>query len=220
MSADLTHTVVLRFAIRPSLRNIPGPAYPATLEILSMTGQSLREQLLQAGLVSEKQVKQAEQSQKRQNFTDRKQVGKKDRNFREEQRQAELQKQAAAKAAKDAELNRKREEKAAAKARWAEIRQLVEQNRIPKPESDDYFNFVINGKVGRIPVDALLRERIVRGEIAIVRCDGHYELVPAETGERVKEREPRAVVNTSDKVESTPVDEAYKDFVVPDDLVW
>jgi hypothetical protein len=185
-----------------------------------MTGLSLREQLLQAGLVSEKQVKQAEQSQKRQNFTDRKQVGKKDRNFREEQRQAELQKQAAAKAAKDAELNRKREEKAAAKARWAEIRQLIEQNRIAKPESDDYFNFVINGKVGRIPVDASLRERIVRGEIAIVRCDGHYELVPAETGERVKEREPRAVVNTSDKVESTPVDEAYKDFVVPDDLVW
>ena len=73
-----------------------------------MTGLSLREQLLQAGLVSEKQVKQAEQSQKRQTFTDRKQVGKKDRNFREEQRQAELQKQAAAKAAKDAELNRKR----------------------------------------------------------------------------------------------------------------
>jgi hypothetical protein len=67
-----------------------------------MTGLSLREQLLQAGLVSEKQVKQAEQSKNRQTFTDRKQVGKKERNFREEQRQAELQKQAAAKAAKDA----------------------------------------------------------------------------------------------------------------------
>ena len=39
-----------------------------------MTGLSLREQLLQAGLVSEKQVKQAEQSQKRQTFTDRKPV--------------------------------------------------------------------------------------------------------------------------------------------------
>jgi uncharacterized protein len=185
-----------------------------------MSGLSLRDQLLQAGLVSEKQVKQAEQSKQRQNYTDRKQVGKKDRNFREEQRQAELQKQAAAKAAKDAALNKKREEKAAAKARWAEIRQLVEQHKIAKPESDDYFNFVINGKVGRIAVDAPLRERIVRGDLAIVRCDGHYELVPAETGERVKEREPRAVVNTSDKIEATPVDDAYKDFVVPDDLIW
>jgi uncharacterized protein YaiL (DUF2058 family) len=185
-----------------------------------MSGLSLRDQLLKAGLVSEKQVKQAEQSQNRQQFTDRKQVGKKDRNFREEQRQAELQKQAEAKAGKDAALNKKREEKAAAKARWAEIRQLVEQNRIARPESDDYFNFVINGKVGRVAVDALLRERIVRGEIAIVRCDGHYELLPAAVGERIKEREPRAVVNTADKVETAPVDDAYKDFVVPDDLVW
>jgi hypothetical protein len=71
-----------------------------------------------------------------------------------------------------------------------------------------------------VAVDAPLRERIVRGEIAIVRCDGHYELVPAETGERIKEREPRAVVDTAGKVETTPVDDAYKDFVVPDDLVW
>ena len=56
--------------------------------------------------------------------------------------------------------------------------------------------------------------------MAIVRCDGHYELVPADTGERIKEREPRAVVNTNDTAETTPVDDAYKDFVVPDDLVW
>src|SRR5512137_1460539 len=210
----------MRFASSRLLRNIRGPDRPWASEVFRMSGLSLREQLLQAGLVSEKQVKQAEQSQKRQNFTDRKQVGKKDRDFREEQRQAELQKQAEAKAAKDAALNKKREEKAAAKARWAEIRQLVEQNRIAKPESDDYFNFVINGKVGRVAVDAPLRERIVRGEIAIVRCDGHYELLPAAVGERIKEREPRAVVNTADKVESTRVDEAYKDFVVPDDLVW
>jgi hypothetical protein len=210
----------MRFAMSPALRNIRGPDRPRFAEVFRMSGLSLREQLLQAGLVSEKQVKQAEQSQKRQNFNDRKQVSKKDRDFREQQRQVELQKQAEIKAAKDAALNKKREEKAQAKARWAEIRQLVEQNRIPKPESDDYFNFVINGKVGRVAVDAPLRERIVRGEIAIVRCDGHYELVPQAIGERIKEREPRAVVNTADKQEATPVDDAYKDFVVPDDLIW
>ena len=186
-----------------------------------MTGLSLREQLLQAGLVSEKQVKQAEQSQKRQTFTDRKQVGKKDRNFREEQRSGRAaeagggqgregrrtQPQARGKGggqgalggdppARRAEQDREARERRllqlrASTARWAASRWMPS-----------------------------LRERIVRGEIAIVRCDGHYELVPAETGERVREREPRAVVNTSDKVESTPVDDAYKDFVVPDDLVW
>jgi uncharacterized protein YaiL (DUF2058 family) len=185
-----------------------------------MTGLSLRDQLLQAGLVTEKQVKQAEQQKQRQNFNDRRQVSRKDRDQREAQRLAEQQRAAAAKAAKDAELNRKREEKAAAKARWAEIRQLVEQHRIAKPESDDYYNFVINKKVGRVAVDGPLRERIVRGEVGIVRCDGRYELLPSEIAGRIKEREPRAVVPPPAEQPSTPVDEAYKDFVVPDDLMW
>ena len=57
------------------------------------------------------------------------------------------------------------------------------------------------------------------GAIGIVRCDGRYELLPADAAERIKEREPRAVVHRSgDGEASTPVDEAYKDFVVPDDL--
>ena len=185
-----------------------------------MTGLSLRDQLLQAGLVSEKQVRQAEQQKQRQSFSDRRQVSKKDRDQREAQRLAEQQRVAAAKAAKDAELNRKREEKAAAKARWAEIRQLVEQHRIAKPESDDYYHFVINNKVGRVAVDAGLRARIVSGEIGIVRCDGRYELLPAEATARIKEREPRAVVPPPAEQPSTPVDDAYKDYVVPDDLVW
>jgi uncharacterized protein YaiL (DUF2058 family) len=186
-----------------------------------MTGLSLREQLLQAGLVSEKQVKQAEQRHKQQTFQQGKQVGRRENERREAARLAEQQRITAAKAAKDAELNRKREEKAAAKARWAEIRQLVEQHRIAKPESDEYFNFVINGKVGRVAIDAALRERIVRGEIGIVRCDGRYELMPAEIVERIREREPRAVIAKPDEQSAgETIDEAYKDFVVPDDLTW
>jgi uncharacterized protein YaiL (DUF2058 family) len=185
-----------------------------------MTGLSLREQLLQAGLVSEKQARQAEQQKNRQQFHQNKQTSRRDRGQQEAARLAEQQRVAAAKAAKDAELNRKRAEKAAAKARWAEIRQLVEQHRIAKPESDDYYNFVFNGKVGRVAVDATLRARIMSGEIAIVRCDGRYELVPAETAERIREREARAVVPKPDDVGASPIDDAYKDFVVPDDLMW
>lgn len=185
-----------------------------------MTGLSLREQLLQAGLVSEKQVKQAEQQHKRHTFQDRKQVGRKEHDRREANRLAEQQKAAAAKAAKDAELNRKREDKAAAKARWAEIRQLVEQHAVARPESDDYYHFVINGKVGRIAVDGRLRARIVAGDLGIVRCDGRYALLPKEATDRVREREPRAVVPAPSEQPSTPVDDAYKDFVVPDDLMW
>ncbi len=128
-----------------------------------MSGLSLREQLLQAGLVTEKQARQAESSQKRQAYQGNKNLSKRDREQKAAAQVAEQQKAAAAKTARDAELNRKREEKAAAKARWAEIRQIVEQHRIAKPESDDYFNFVLGKKIGRVAVDAALRASIISG---------------------------------------------------------
>jgi uncharacterized protein len=186
-----------------------------------MSGLSLREQLLQAGLVTEKQARKAEHQQKQHVYQGNKNLSKRDREQKVAAAAAEQQKAVAAKAARDAELNRKREEKAAAKARWAEIRQIVEQNRIAKPESDDYFNFILGKKIGRVAVDPALRASIIAGSIAIVRCDGRYELLPAEAAERVREREPRAVVSPGAGEESsTPIDEAYKDFVVPDDLIW
>jgi len=186
-----------------------------------MSGLSLREQLLQAGLVTEKQARQAEGQQKRQAYQGNKNLSKRDREQKAAVQAAEQQKAVAAKAARDAELNRKREEKAAAKARWAEIRQIVEQHRITKPETDDYFNFVLGKKIGRVAVDAPLRASIISGRVVIVRCDGRYELLPVDAAERVREREPRAVVTPgSGEDVSTPVDDAYKDFVVPDDLMW
>jgi uncharacterized protein YaiL (DUF2058 family) len=186
-----------------------------------MSGLSLREQLLQAGLVTEKQARQAEQQQKRHVYQGTRNVSKRDREQRAAAQAAEQQKAAAAKAARDLELNRKREDKAAAKARWAEIRQIVEQHRITKPESDDYYNFVLGKKIGRVAVDAALRARIVRAEVAVVRCDGRYELLPADAAERVREREPRAVVPAGGATSAAPVeDDDYKDYVVPDDLIW
>lgn len=172
---------------------------------------SLREQLLQAGLGSKKQAKQAEQQQRRQSRN--KPAESDERNQRAAQAQA-------AKAARDQELNRKRQENAERKARWAQIKQLIEQNRLPKIESDDYFNFIDRQKVRRMAVDAERRERIVSGELLIVRCEGRYDVVTAEVAERIREREPRAVVSLDASSPEAAQDDAYKDYVVPDDLMW
>src|SRR5262245_10504311 len=126
---------------------------------------SLREQLLAAGLGTKKQAKQAEQQQRQQaRNRDAAEQAAKER----EQRAAAA---AAAKAARDRELSRQQQERAEKKARWAEIKQLIAEHRIAKPESDDYFNFIDREKVRRIPADAALRERLIRGEIMIVRCE-------------------------------------------------
>jgi len=182
---------------------------------------SLREQLLKAGLVTDKQAKQAERSTSDQRHRQAK-GGKRTSPPPPEPTKAAQQAQAA-KLLRDQELNRKQQEKAARKARAAELRQLVEQLRVPRPESDDYFNFVDGGKIHRIQVTPDLRARLVAGTLVIVRYDGRYDLVPAESIERIRERHAEAVVGgtAADTPATAPAaDDPYKDYVVPDDLTW
>jgi len=177
---------------------------------------SLREQLLAAGLGTKKQAKQIEDQQRREAKRDPK--GKASQNHAAAQAQAQ-----AAKAARDQELNRKRQEEAERRARWAQIKQLIEQNAIARGETDEHFHFVHDGKVRRIYVDSQLRERIINGTVCIVRCEGRFHVVPAETAARIGEREPRAVIALNQQAQTTSPpaeDDPYKDFVVPDDLKW
>lgn len=181
---------------------------------------SLREQLLKAGLVTEKQAKQAERATGDQRHRQAK--GGKRAPPPPEPTKAAQQAQAA-KLLRDQELNRKQQEKAARKARAAELRQLVQQLRVPRPESDDYFNFVDGAKVHRIQVTPELRARLVAGTVAIVRYDGRYDVVPADSLDRIRERHADAIVAdpTATATATPPAeDDPYKDFVVPDDLTW
>ena len=181
---------------------------------------SLREQLLKAGLVTEKQAKQAERTTGDQRHRQAK-GGKRSPPPPEPTKAA--QQAQAAKLLRDQELNRKQQEKAARKARAAELRQLVEQLRLTRPESDDYFNFVDGGKVHRIQVTPELRARLVAGTVAIVRYDGRYDVVPVELLDRIRERHADAIVTDPTAVAAAPApteDDPYKDFVVPDDLTW
>jgi uncharacterized protein len=179
---------------------------------------SLRDQLLQAGLVNEKQAKEAERQQQQQQLG-RQRLPKKQRGLASEQQLAVRQAQQA-KATRDQELNRRQQHKAEQKARLAQIRQLVEQSRLPKVDSGEFYNFVDGNKIRRIAVDASMRERFSRGEIAIVRYEGGYEWVPAAAAARIRERDERAVIVGGVAAESVHTDDADQAFAVPDDLMW
>jgi uncharacterized protein YaiL (DUF2058 family) len=180
---------------------------------------TLREQLLKAGLVTEKQVKASEQQQHRQQRPPQQSRHKPPPPVPEQKRAAEQAQ--AAKAARDQQLNRQRQLNAEAKARAAEIRQLIEQHKLPKVESDDRFNFVHGSKLRFVAVDAARRAGIDNGTLFIVRYEGQSNVVPADCAERIRERDPRVVI-TPGTATPPPVDEndPYKDFVVPDDLKW
>jgi uncharacterized protein YaiL (DUF2058 family) len=171
---------------------------------------SLREQLLAAGLGTKKQAKQAERQERQQ--ARNKAV--------EDERKLAAERAQAAKAARDQELNRQREIQAEKKARHAQIKQLIEQHRLPKLETDEYYNFIDRQKVRRISVDAARLAQIVSGDVVIVRCEGKYDAVPAEIAQRIRERDERAVIAYQAEESKPADDDPYKDFVVPDDLRW
>lgn len=172
---------------------------------------SLREQLLAAGLVSRKEVRKAEHQQRH---------GER-RGGQPANPPSAASRAQAEKAARDQALNRQRQEKAERKARRAEIRQLVEQHRIPRIESEDYFNFVDGNKIHHFAVNPEVRARLTRGELVIARHNGFYALVPKDIAERIRERDAAMLVDLEQKTDAAPAaDDPYKDFVVPDDLKW
>ncbi len=176
---------------------------------------SLRDQLLKAGLVNEKQAKQvSKQTQKQQRLEHKGQAEKDD-----SQREAALKAQAE-KLARDQELNRQQQEKAQKKALAAQVKQLIESSRLPRLNGEDYYNFVDDKKVKRIAVNPMLRDKLSRGTLAIARLDGKYELIPREAALKVQEREPQRIVLLNTPTEAPDADDPYAAYQIPDDLMW
>ncbi len=158
-----------------------------------MTSLSLRDQLLQAGLVNENQVKEAERQAQRKQYQGQKQQPREKRNG---PTAAEIaaRKQAEGQGRARPGTEPQAAGKSAAQSAVRQIRELVSENRITRPDCEETYNFIDGGKVRRIRADAALRERITRGEVMLVRCEGRYELVLPAIAEKIRERDARAVV--------------------------
>lgn len=177
---------------------------------------SLRDQLLKAGLVTEKQAKQAQRAQKKQ-----KKLQDKGQLEQDASQQLLAATAMAEKAERDRELNRQQQEKAERKALKAQIKQLIESSRLPKLDSDDFYNFVDHKKVKRIAVNDMVRNKLSSGSLAIVSHAGGYEIIPRAAALKIKERDPNRIVLLNDASEQILDDEdPYAAYQVPDDLMW
>ncbi|NAT27235.1 DUF2058 domain-containing protein [Pseudomonas syringae pv. actinidiae] len=176
---------------------------------------SLRDQLLKAGLVNQKQAKQVgKEKQKEQRL-----VHKGQSQADDSQKRAAQEAQAE-KIKRDQELNRQQQEKVEQKARAAQVKQLIEVSRLPKLITEDYYNFVDDKKVKRISVNALVRNKLSSGSLAIVHHGGGYEIIPREAALKIQERDPRRVVLLNTPTEAPDADDPYAAYQVPDDLMW
>jgi len=178
---------------------------------------SLRDQLLKAGLVTEQQAQRAEREQRQKQYTAPR---AKKRPVGPTPQELAAQRAAAEKAAKDAELNRRKQEKLERRAKFAQIKQLVAAHQVPRVETDDFYNFTDGANIKRVAVNPALRAQLVAGTLAIVRCEGRYAFVPAAVGEDIRARVERALIHHNKPAAAPADDDPYKDYVVPDDLVW
>lgn len=177
---------------------------------------SLRDQLLKAGLVNQKQVSQANKAEKKQKRLEHKGQVEVD-----DSQQRMAKEAMAEKAKRDQELNRQQQEKAEQKARAAQIKQLIEATRLPKLNTEDYYNFVDDKKVKRISVNTLMRNKLSSGSLAIVHHAGGYEVIPREAALKIQERDPQRIVQLNVKTEEVSVeDDPYAAYQIPDDLMW
>jgi uncharacterized protein YaiL (DUF2058 family) len=174
---------------------------------------SLKDQLLKAGLVSEKQLKQVAHDQRKGGKGNTQQKGT-------AAQQNEAQRAADTKAARDRELNRKRQEEAERKALFAQIKQLVESNRLDKTEGDIPFNFTDGSKIKRLYVTKEIQEQLVAGTLSIVRQGGRYHLLRPDVAEKIRERNPASVITIDNRAETPDADDPYAAYQVPDDLIW
>lgn len=177
-------------------------------------GNSLQDQLLQAGLVSQDQLNKA----KKQKAKPPRGKKKKARTRPED---PEARRRREEKAAYDRELNQQREEVRRQREVAAQVRQLVSQHKVARRESEDDvpFNFQNKDKIKRLYVSPELHQQISSGRLKIVNDNGVFELVPPDVAEKIRQRNPSLVIDLPEE-KAADADDPYAEFQVPDDLMW
>jgi uncharacterized protein YaiL (DUF2058 family) len=181
-----------------------------------VVGNSLRDQLLQAGLVDKSRAERAKKEQQKQA---RRQRGGKPASAGAE-RPAKPSADAD-KVARDRALNQQRNTARSEREIAAQVKQLVLRHRLPRDEGDDTrpYHFQNKQKIKRIHVSATNHRKLSTGELLIVNFNGNFELVPADVAEKIRQRNPVLVI---DPPTERPVDadDPYAAYEVPDDLIW
>lgn len=174
---------------------------------------SLKDQLLKAGLVKKNEVKN---KPKKKAPTQPKKARKK-----VSEQTLRVQRAMLEKAKKDKKLNQQRKAEAERKAVQAQIKQLVDASKLDRKDGEIAYNFTHKKKVKSIYVTPEQQKQLVRDQIVIVCLeDAIFELVPKLAGQKIAQRNPKSVIENSIPKASPEEDDPYADYEIPDDLVW
>jgi uncharacterized protein YaiL (DUF2058 family) len=186
---------------------------------------SLQEQLLKAGLVDEDRLKQADSERRKRNSQSRKSTGKKAPK-KPNAAAAAAQKRKAERQAREQALNEQRKQASSQKEIAAQVRQLVQDNKLDRASGEIPYSFVYRKKIKKIFVDEKQRQQLASANLAIatfvLNNEGRrFELVPKAVAQKIAERDAEAVIQWTAQGEGgDDADDPYADYKIPDDLTW
>jgi uncharacterized protein YaiL (DUF2058 family) len=179
-----------------------------------MTKLTLQEQMLKAGLVTSKKVAKVQRTAKKSRVQAREA-----REAVEENKKAQLE--------RDKQLSEQQKQAVLSKELKAQVKQLIEMNRITISKGNIDFNFTDNNLIKKVVVDKVTQTQLINGRLAIARLladangEPQYAIIPAVVADKIAQRDADSIVlNSALSQEEQDEDDPYADFKVPDDLMW
>ncbi|MEX5411403.1 DUF2058 family protein [Atlantibacter hermannii] len=179
-----------------------------------MTKLTLQEQMLKAGLVTSKKMAKVQRTAKKSRVQAREA-----REAVEENKKAQLE--------RDKQLSEQQKQATLSKEYKAQVKQLIEMNRITVAKGNIEFNFTDSNLIKKVVVDKATQAQLINGRLAIARLAGNnkdeyeYAIIPASVADKIAQRDADSIVlNSALSQEEQDEDDPYADFKVPDDLMW
>ncbi|MDA0149876.1 DUF2058 domain-containing protein [Vibrio sp. LaRot3] len=173
-----------------------------------MAKLTLQEQMLKAGLVNEKKLKKAKKGSKKSRVQAREVKAAVEENKRQQQE-------------RDKELSNQQKEQRLSKEIKAQIKQLIEMNKIDLKDGEIKYNFTDGTLVKVLYVEELVQTQLAKGILSIARYEEGYVVIPSAVANKIAQRDEETIIelntSSSDEIDE---DDPYADFVVPDDLMW
>ncbi|MCO7050689.1 DUF2058 domain-containing protein [Proteus terrae] len=177
-----------------------------------MAKLTLQEQMLKAGLVTSKKMAKVQRTAKKSRIQAREA-----REAVEENKKAQLE--------RDKLLSEQQKQATLSKEYKAQVKQLIEMNRITPEKGDIDFNFTDNNVIKNIVVDKLTQSQLISGRLAIARLDNadktEYAIIPSSVADKIIQRDVDCILlNNALSETEQDEDDPYADFKIPDDLMW
>lgn len=128
---------------------------------------------------------------------------------------------------RDKQLSEQQKQAVLSKELKAQVKQLIEMNRITVAKGTIDFNFTDNNLIKKVAVDKLTQTQLINGRLAIARlaadnnAEAQYAIIPAAVADKIAQRDADSIVlHSALSQDVQDEDDPYADFKIPDDLMW